>query len=101
MKLALCSFPVALGNAEANANAALRKLEEASACGADLVVFPPFTLTGASCGKNLHDLIAGKASDAWRRFCGEAEKLRPFVIAGHPEHEGKEYVSHPAISHTE
>ena len=71
MKLALCSFPVALGNAEANANAALRKLEEASACGADLVVFPPFTLTGASCGKNLLDLIAGKASDAWRRFCGD------------------------------
>ena len=99
MKLALCSFPVALGNAEANANAALRKLEEASACGAELVVFPPFTLTGASCGKNLFDLIAGKASDAWRRFCGAAEKLRPFVIAGYPEHEGKEYFNHPVISH--
>ncbi len=50
LKVAACSFPIALGNTLENATCILKNIEEAYKKGVQVLVFPELCITGYTCG---------------------------------------------------
>lgn len=50
IKAAACSFPITLGDADANANKIAKLIEEAAAQDVHVLVFPELCMTGYTCG---------------------------------------------------
>ena len=90
-KVAAASFPVVLGDPEANAKEMVKIIEEAVEQDVQLLVFPELSLTGYTCGDMfLHKELYTNAEYALRTIKSATSGNRLLVCVGMPiEEHGK------------
>jgi predicted amidohydrolase len=82
MRIALAQTDAVLGDIEANVEQAERLIDEATARGAEMVVFPELSLTGFSIGEVADD-VSMELDD--KRLTRLGERTRAGVLVGFPE----------------
>jgi predicted amidohydrolase len=82
MRIALAQTDAVLGDIDANAERAERMIDEATARGADMIVFPELSLSGFSVGE-LDDDVSMELDD--KRLVRLSERTSAGVLLGFPE----------------
>jgi len=82
MRIALAQTDAVLGDVDTNAERAAELIDEASARGADLIVFPELSLSGFSVGE-VDDDVSMELDD--KRLVALGERTRAGVLLGFPE----------------
>ncbi len=85
IKIALASPKIRLCDPEYNAKICAECAKEADARGADIIVFPELTLSGATCGDlYLQEVLTEKSEAALKMYMSETEKLDVMSFIGLP-----------------
>ena len=85
LKVAAATPRVWLADPARNASEIIRLVGEAAGEGADIVVFPEFSVTGATCGDLFRqDLLLEAAGDAVRKIARETAGLDTTAVVGFP-----------------
>ena len=98
LKVAAVTPRVWLADPARNAGEIIRLVDEAAGEGADIVVFPEFSVTGATCGDLFkQDLLLETAGDALRKIARETAALDVTSVVGFPLRTSNGYASGVAV----
>ncbi len=103
VKIALAAPKISLCDPEYNARICAECAREADAAGADIIVFPELTLSGATCGDlYLQELLTEKCESALKIFTDEVRELDVMSFIGLPlASSGAVYNAVAAVSYGE